>query len=44
MLKSGKNNRHSTWKSLYICVDGLHKADVPCYAVQAEANITVEHD
>jgi len=44
MLKSCKNNRHFTWKSPYICVDGLHKGDVPCSAVQAEANITVEHD
>jgi len=30
MLKSGKNNGHFTWKSPYICVDGLHKGDVPC--------------
>lgn len=44
MLKSGKNNRHFTWKAPYICVDDLHKGDVPCLAVQAEANVTVEHD
>ena len=44
MLKSGKNNRHFTWKPPYICVDGLHNGDVPCLEVQAEANKADEHD